>query len=255
MPFIFWSLIYSMLSCFISAYNGNEINWIKLLGKIILGKASAPFYYIVVLIQLTFLTPWLARIIKKKSIVSRMLWFITPGYLVFIYVWNFITKKQPLFYETPFMAWFVFYYLGLQVRNGMKLKCNLGFVIGTWILSCFEAFALRMLGMEVGFYTSQITFGSFLYATAVIGLILKNAEKNMLNKTSVIKKIGDCSYGVFYIHMLILSIVKRFIINENWLIVSMVRFIFTALISFAIVYMGQLLLKKHEKALRIVGLI
>lgn len=82
-------------------------------------------------------------------------------------------KKQPLFYETPFMAWFVFYYLGLQVRNGMKLKCNLGFVIGTWILSCFEAFALRMLGMEVGFYTSQITFGSFLYATAVIGLILK----------------------------------------------------------------------------------
>lgn len=105
-------------------------------------------------------------------------------------------------------------------------------------MSCFEAFALKMLGMEVGFYTSQITFGSFLYATAVIGLILKNAEKNMLNKTSVIKKIGDCSYGVFYIHMLILSIVKRFIINENWLIVSMVRFIFTALISFAIVYIG-----------------
>ena len=62
----FWSLIYSMLSCFISAYNGNEINWIKLLGKIFLGKASAPFYYIVVLIQLTFLTPWLARIIKKN---------------------------------------------------------------------------------------------------------------------------------------------------------------------------------------------
>ena len=114
-------------------------------------------------------------------------------------------------------------------------------------MSCFEAFALRMLGMEVGFYTSQITFGSFLYAMAVIGLILKNAEKNMLNKTSVIKKIGDCSYGVFYIHMLILSIVKRFIINENWLIVSMVRFIFTALISFAIVYIGQLLLKKTRK--------
>lgn len=91
-PFIFWSLIYSMLSCFISAYNGNEINWIKLLGKIFLGKASAPFYYIVVLIQLTFLTPWLARIIKKKSIVSRILWFITPGYLVFIYAWNFIAK-------------------------------------------------------------------------------------------------------------------------------------------------------------------
>lgn len=254
-PFIFWSLIYSMLSCFISAYNGNEINWIKLLGKIFLGKASAPFYYIVVLIQLAFLTPWLARIIKKKTIVSRILWFITPGYLVFIYAWNFITKKQPLFYETPFMAWFLFYYLGLQVRNGMKLKCNLGFVIGTWILSCFEAFALKMLGMEVGFYTSQITFGSFLYATAVIGLILKNAENNMLNKPSVIKKIGDCSYGIFYIHMLILSVVKCFIINENWLIMSGIRFVFTALISFAIVYIGQLMLKNHEKALKIVGFI
>ena len=71
----------------------------------------------------------------------------------------------------------------------MKLKCNLGFVIGTWILSCFEAFALKMLGMEVGFYTSQITCGSFLYATVIIGLILKNAENNILNKPSVIKKI------------------------------------------------------------------
>lgn len=153
------------------------------------------------------------------------------------------------------MAWFLFYYLGLQVRNGMKLKCNLGFVIGTWILSCFEAFALKMLGMEVGFYTSQITFGSFLYATAVIGLILKNAENNMLNKPSVIKKIGDCSYGIFYIHMLILSVVKCFIINENWLIMSGIRFVFTALISFAIVYIGQLMLKNHEKVLKIVGFI
>lgn len=137
----------------------------------------------------------------------------------------------------------------------MKLKCNLGFVIGTWILSCFEAFALKMLGMEVGFYTSQITFGSFLYATVVIGLILKNAENNMLNKPSVVKTIGDCSYGIFYIHMLILRVVKCFIINENWLIMSGIRFVFTALISFAIVYIGQLMLKNHEKVLKIVGFI
>ena len=77
----------------------------------------------------------------------------------------------------------------------------------------------------------------------------------MLNKPSVIKKIGDCSYGIFYIHMLILSVVKCFIINENWLIMSGIRFVFTALINFAIVYIGQLMLKKHEKALKIVGFI
>lgn len=77
----------------------------------------------------------------------------------------------------------------------------------------------------------------------------------MLNKPSVVKKIGDCSYGFFYIHMLILSVVKCFIINENWLIMSGIRFVFTALISFAIVYIGQLMLKNHEKVLKIVGFI
>lgn len=47
---------------------------------LIFGKVAIPFYYIVVMIQLTIITQWLIR--------SRMKWMylVTPAYMVIIYI-------------------------------------------------------------------------------------------------------------------------------------------------------------------------
>lgn len=175
----------------------------------------------------------------------------SKGYL---YTWNYIVGASPRLYETLFPAWFGFYYLGIQVRCGWKLKGN-GFVVAaTLLLSCVEAIGLRATGLDIGFYTSQITAGSFLYSFAMIGWLLKKNESNC-SICRLLSKIGDCSYGIFYIHMAVLMIVGRIIQSENWYIYWILRFMLTTSISYIIVHIGQMVLKSHKKLLRYIGFI
>mgnify|MGYP007064496691 FL=1 len=110
------------------------------------------------------------------------------------------------------------------------------------------------LGLDIGFYTSQITAGSFLYSFAMIGWLLKKNESNC-SICRLLSKIGDCSYGIFYIHMAVLMIVGRIIQSENWYIYWILRFMLTTSISYIIVHIGQMVLKSHKKLLRYIGFI
>ena len=200
-----WSLLYSGLELLKTLHSGNEIHWLGLTYRFIVGKAATPFYYIVVLVQFTAITPWLAKIVKQNGAISRIIWLVTPAYIVCLYTWNYIIGTSPCLYETLFPAWFGFYYLGIQVRCGWKLKCNGYVVVGAFILSCVEAVGLRAAGFAIGSYTSQITAGSFLYSVAIIGWLLKKSEDGLVG-CYLLSRIGDCSYGIFYIHMAVLIV-------------------------------------------------
>ena len=249
-----WSLLYSGLELLKTVHSGNEIHWLGFVYRFIVGKSATPFYYIVVLMQLTVMTPWLVKIVKQNGIVSRILWLVTPVYLVYLYTWNYIVGTSPRLYETLFPAWFGFYYLGIQVRCGWKLKGNVYAVVAALLLSCVEAIGLRAAGRDIGFYISQITVGSFLYSVAMIGWILKKNESNRSGRR-LLSKIGDCSYGIFYIHMVVLMIVSRYIKCGNWYAYWILRFVLTASISYIIVHIGQMILKNHKKLLRYIGLV
>lgn len=152
-------VFYSGISLAKDIHHGKSIHWLDYVYRFVIGKSATPFYYIVVLIQLTIITPWLVYVVKESKTIKNLLWLITPCYLLYVYVRNFTTGSSPRLYETLFPAWFGFYYLGINVRCGLKLKCNRWKVLTAWAVSCVEALALRELGMSVGFYTSQITFG------------------------------------------------------------------------------------------------
>lgn len=164
--------------------------------RFIVGKSATPFYYIVVLVQLTLITPWLVKIVKHNGIISRILWLVTPLYLMYLYAWNYIVGISPRLYETLFPAWFGFYYLEIHVRCGRKWRGNGYIVTCTLLLSCIESVGLRAAGFDIGFYTSQITAGLFLYSVAMIGWFLKKSE-NGHGDGNLLTKIGDCSYGIF----------------------------------------------------------
>ena len=59
-----------------------------------------------------------------------------------------------------------------------KLKCNGYVAAGALALSCVEAVGLTAVGFDIGFYTSQITVGSFLYSVTIVGWLLKKGENN-----------------------------------------------------------------------------
>lgn len=249
-----WSLLYSGLELLKTVHSGNEIHWFGFVYRFIVGKSASPFYYIVVLVQLTVITPWLVKIIKQNGIISRILWVVTPVYLVYLYAWNYIVGASPRLYETLFPAWFGFYYLGIQVRCGWKLKGNGYVVAAALLLSCVEAVGLRAAGLDIGFYVSQITAGSFLYSVAMIGCFLKKSE-NSCRECHLLTKIGDCSYGIFYFHMAVLMIVGRIIKCENWYVYWVLRFVLTSFISYIVVRLAQVVLKNHKKLLRYIGFI
>lgn len=241
-PFVIWSLFYTIISIAYKFYNGATINWLGLLLRFFAGKAAVPFYYIVVLLQLTVLTPFLVKSIKKKGLTEKLLWLVTPAYIVYVYAWNFITGNPPFLYETFFPAWFLFYYLGIKVKGGMKLKGTYLLLFVTFIFSCIEALALRYCGMNRGFYTSQITLGSFMYTVGFIAVILKAGN----SRESILAKLGDCSYGIFYIHMFILMIIGKVLnTNDSWFFYWSSRFMLTSLISYGIVRISQHLFNKN----------
>lgn len=93
---------------------------------------------------------------------------------------------------------------------------------------------LRNLGMSMGFYTSQITVVSFLYSVAVIGWMFKQSDTQHGN-AKLLGEIGDCSYGIFYVHMAVLTVVGRFIQSSNWYSYWSLRFVLTSMLSFSIV--------------------
>lgn len=253
-PFIIWSLLYSGLELLKTVHSGNEIHWMGFIYRFNVGKSATPFYYIVVLMQLTMITPWLVKIVKQNGVISRILWLVTPLYLMYLYAWNYIVGISPRLYETLFPAWFGFYYLGIYVRCGWKLKCNGYAVAGALALSCVEAVGLRAVGFDIGFYTSQITVGSFLYSVTIIGWLLKKNENNR-SGCRLLSKIGDCSYGIFYIHMAVLMIVGRIIECENWYAYWALRFVLTSFISYIVVHLAQMTLKNHKKLLRYIGFV
>lgn len=138
-----WSLLYSGLELLKIVHSGNESHWLGFVYRFIVGKSATPFYYIVVLMQLTVITPWLVRIVKQNGIISRILLLVTPVYLIYLYTWNYIVGTSPRLYETLFPAWFGFYYLGIYVRCGWKWRGNGYIVTCTLLLSCIEAVGLR----------------------------------------------------------------------------------------------------------------
>lgn len=247
-----WSLFYSGISIIQKVHRGENVNWIGVVAKFIVGKSATPFYYIVVLVQLTIITPWLVRVVNKGGKTRTVLWMVTPAYLVLLYGVNCITGKSPVLYETFFLAWFGFYYLGIRVRCGRKLKGSWLMICLTFLFSCAEAFLLRYCGMSRSFYISQITVGSFLFTYALIVVLVQ--EQN--SRESILSRIGDCSYGIFYIHMFVLMVVDKIVGKQSsWLAYCGIRFVLTAAISFLIVRVTQLLLKKHKSVLGWFGFI
>lgn len=262
-PFVVWSLIYSMVSILPDILSGQPVDFVKIVCRFIVGKAATPFYYIIVLVQLTLLTPWLVRVLKPDSKdVNKQrnrLWLLSFFWLLGVYSYNIVTGKVPPLYETFFPAWFCFYYLGLSARVNVnripelfRKIGNLRFLAGTFFIGCMEAVLLRAIGCSSSFCSSQLRFGSFLYSIVIIAYFYNkssvNQEGGLPFVRTILEKMGDCSYGIFYIHCLVLMIVGkvlvRFDVYSNWLVFWGSRFVLTAIISWFLIRIMQILINK-----------
>ena len=161
---------------------------------------------------------------------------------------------MPLFYETLFPAWFVFYILGMDARegklDGVKVK---GWMIGLALMASFgEAFLLMNIGCSAGFACSQIKFSSFIYS-ALIALWLSRRVKEC--KPRVLSRIGDCSFGIYFSHILVMWVISKglsIIGIDTWIWKWSLTFLLTAILSYAFVWCVRRVFD-GKKILRYIG--
>jgi surface polysaccharide O-acyltransferase-like enzyme len=249
-PYLIWSVVYLIKTAIVSGFSSAYDIFLTLLT----GGAAVPFYYIIVLLQLTILTPLL---VYKRH---WSFYLITPIYLIFIYIYRFTANNNFQYFGTLFPNWIIFYILGMDCRAGKldKLinKVNVFWIFGCLLLSIGEAYLLLTLGQSDTFASSQVKFSSFIYVV-VIALWLQKHYK--VCNGNIFSSIGDCSYGIFYIHMLIISLLHKAFeylnLGDIWLIYFILVFLITTVLSYLIVLSVRTLAKKCkcEKALKFIG--
>lgn len=203
-----------------------------------LGKAAVPFYYLVVLMQLTLLTPIFIKCSEKK-ILSNACLLITPLFLLVIYSYQIITKHSLPYYSVFFCSWCIFYYLGIFVFQKKYKKC-IGnpyvLLLVAGLLSVLEGILLYKVTGLYGFATSQIRFSSMFLSLAVINIIIGKIESN---KSGVLVKVGDISFGIFFIHMIPLTLIGNmiecFFPNIPLVFFQIIQWTGTVFISYAII--------------------
>lgn len=231
--------------------------WNKVLFNFVTGQSAAPLYYILVMIQFTLLTTFF---VKMKN--RRWLYMITPIYLCVLYIRNFVFGHTSSLYATVFPAWLFFYILGMDARAGklssIVKRAKPWWVTVTFIMALMESFALQKAGCSISFASSQIKFSTFAYAYTIILLLLKNQwkeEKGTIRKG--FSKIGDCSYGIFFSHMMVMYIVAKILrilgAESVWCVEWMMDFFFTAVGSYILVKCARKTIKSKD-ILRAIGL-
>lgn len=245
-PYIFWSLLYSIINIIIEERSIKSI-----VIALIIGKAATPFYYIIVLMQLTFITPMLINIIKSHLHIQKILWLLSPLYLLYLYVWNYIEKSQPPLYATLFPAWFIFYFWGLNVKYRYSIQfpnkrasIKFIYVMGAFLFQFIETLGLLKLGYDINFAISQIRLGGFAYSMMIIMYLLSHDTKTVSNKIlSCMSYLGDKSYSLFYLHCLVILFWETMIdmcnINYGWLIQFTICFIGTIICSLMLIVLEE----------------
>lgn len=215
-PYLIWSIFYFTINA-ISNGTLPKINDVLL--DVLTGRAAGPFYFIIVLVQLTLIAPLIVHNISKKWF-NVMCCIITPLYLILIYIFNFKTKQQMPYYETFIFPWFLFYFAGLYIKiNNFVINKGLtsynGIMVPILFLafslsaSIFEGYALMSLGLSESFAVSQIKISSFLYSLAVINMFFTIRQYSSVPITKSLISIGNISYGIFYLHIFALMLVYK----------------------------------------------
>lgn len=214
-PYIFWSLVILSIGAVITQIFDIQ----KILLKLLTGSATGPYYFIILIVQFYILTPLFQHINKNPygfiSILFLNVLSLSFSYISRIYLGPFFSSLSV--YAMPFYTWIVFYELGMLYRNFDKYTISKSVailivlsIVFTLIISLFEAKTLLIKYDNLELATSAVKFSSFLYSGCFITGFMYIRQK--VNKwPNLIVSLGNYSFGIYLIHMPILSVVNHFL--------------------------------------------
>ncbi len=205
-PYLIWTCIYLLYRIITKS----ELSVFFIIKSLLCGSAAGHLYYIVVLVQLVIMTPLLEKMLNKNGF--YMILFTCTMYYIFFYLLEFVGITLPL-RGVLFPAWLLFYYLGLYIRNTNSkyiFRCKYMPIFVAILVSFAEGYFIIKYLKDYGFSVTQVKFSSAIYAVTIINLLLHKINTK-IDKDNMGVKIGDVSYGIYYIHFLFINIISDFI--------------------------------------------
>lgn len=219
---------YLVFSIAISFLIHRSFNIQTLIYKLLLGQMQGPYYFIVILLSLTLVTPLLFWLLEKHYGLTAVLSVNALSLLVTYFL--ILTLDGGLIWwkaSLPFTNWVGFYYLGMVLSRNEKrrgprplipFKATLVSVMFALCLSLSETALLTLFfGKSIGLLT--ITPFATLYAIVVICYFMSLKDIVSIWPGFLIY-VGQRSFGIFLVHELFRSRLSDFF-STNALLFSL----------------------------------
>jgi surface polysaccharide O-acyltransferase-like enzyme len=263
LPYFIWSTAILLTLAILS----RKIDIIMIFLKLLTGKASAPYYFVLLIAQFYILTPTLIYINSRKNgfvlvaLINLML--LAAFYVVRL----FFPIGIPLYFvcTLPFYSWIIFFQYGLLLGANPALEKRIysrpgifaALAIFGLMLSFAEAlFMLKEFG-SADFAMTTIKLSSYIYAIGAISFFLWLKTK-ITKWPKPLLLIGNCSFGIYLIHMLFLDKIVLMLSHFTRLysllpVFQMVAALTTIIVCMGFIYISRKILTE-KVSIKILGL-
>jgi len=205
-PYIVWTLIYTLLS------RKHE----NIAYNLLTASSSAQMYYCLVYIQIVLLTGICFRALKNR-IWTILFMFASPVSFMFKYVQVFGGAKTPavvnLIYGISFIPWIWYYLIGLQIRKQDK-HISMKTLLLFWFISILFQIGEGWIWFRVGEANcgTQIKFSAWITTTLVCFIcyqVIKLRKRNTSRMARCLIMIGDYSFGIYLCHIAVMAVLQH----------------------------------------------
>ncbi|MDE7153291.1 MAG: acyltransferase [Muribaculaceae bacterium] len=177
------------------------------------------YYFIALIIQFYLLTPFLIKFNKWGGLICALVISLTSIVLL-NYMTHIAGHHFPLIISAgPFYLWIVFFMMGLWYAKHSRdysIIPAIAIIIIGLILSVLETKYYYSLRQNSGL---GIKISSFIYSIGVIMLTFSTKLERIYNNniiTSTVAYIGEVSFGIYLVHMYVVTIVRHILPVTNW---------------------------------------
>lgn len=222
MPFIFWSLIYSINSLYLENQEGIQNSFQDILHKIFVqfrDGSSVHFWYIYMIIGLYLFIPvigkWVRHATEKDLLYFLAIWFVSM--LLNQPVFEKFKPAVELSYFGGFTGYLILgHYLKIKTFSNPRKSRLFGLIL------LISGLLMTVFGTYSGYYFSQKYISDFyeplspgiLFYAAGLFLLFKDNDIRCRPLVYVRNFISKYSYGIFLVHVLVLN--KLYDFNISW---------------------------------------
>lgn len=203
--------------------------------------------------EFTLLIPLIDKLAKSKN--KYIGFMISPVEIIFVRLIPLITgykinKYVSIIINISCLGWFTYYYLGYLIGNNIVLirsstKKLVLLWVGAIILQMIEGY--WYLSMGENNCGTQLKLSSLLAGSLFTMIAYRFINSEKLFNIKFLRLLGDCSFGIYFSHMAVMSVCGKIIPHYNTL--YPINAILAVLCSMVCVLLGKKILGSYGKYL------